>query len=57
MPELEIDFVKIQLRKSGSYMVTIPKKIVESLGLRGGDTLKVLMDPEKRRIIYQRISE
>ncbi len=54
MTEMEIDFVKVQLRKSGSYMVTIPKKAVESLGIKGGDALKVLVDQEIKRIIYQK---
>lgn len=53
---VEVDFVKIQLRKSGSFMVTIPKQAVEALELKGGERLKVLIDKENKKIIYQKIS-
>jgi len=50
--EEEIAFVKVQRRKAGAYMVTIPKEVVEKLKLEGA-RLKVLIDLEKRRVIYQ----
>ena len=53
--EIEIDFVKVQLRKSGSFMITIPKQAVEMLNLKRSERLKVLVDNEKQRIIYQKI--
>jgi len=51
--EKEVDFVKVQLRKGGSFMVTVPKAIVRLLGIKGGETLKVLIDVDNRRIVYQ----
>ncbi len=34
MVEQEIDFVKVQPRKAGNFMVTIPKEAVKALKLR-----------------------
>ena len=53
MVEEEVAFVKVQPRKAGSFMVTIPVEAVRMLELKGEDRLKVLVDKEKRRIIYQ----
>ena len=53
MTEKEIAFVKVQPRKGGSYMVTIPIDGVKMLGIKGGEKLKALIDAEKKRIIYQ----
>ncbi|MEM0488103.1 MAG: hypothetical protein QXN95_02950 [Candidatus Bathyarchaeia archaeon] len=53
--EVEVDFVKVQLRRSGSFMVTIPKQAAESLHITNGERLKVSIDQQKRRIIYQKI--
>ncbi|MEM0358305.1 MAG: hypothetical protein QXL77_08070 [Candidatus Bathyarchaeia archaeon] len=53
--EVEIDFVKVQLRRSGSFMVTIPKEAAEALSITNGERLKVSIDQQKRRIIYQKI--
>jgi len=36
-------------------MITIPRRIVEALEIKGGERLKVLLDGEKKRIIYQKI--
>ncbi|MCD6243133.1 hypothetical protein J7K06_05580 [Candidatus Bathyarchaeota archaeon] len=55
--EIEIDFVKAQLRKSGSFMVTIPKQAVEMLNIKSGERLKVLIDKENKKIVYQKIAE
>jgi AbrB family looped-hinge helix DNA binding protein len=52
--EQEIDFIKVQLRKSGSFMITIPKQAVEALNLKSGERLKVFIDKENKRIIYQK---
>jgi antitoxin component of MazEF toxin-antitoxin module len=51
--EKEVAFVKVQPRKGGSYMVTIPIDGVKILGVKGGDRLKALIDVDKKRIIYQ----
>ncbi|MEM2145922.1 MAG: AbrB/MazE/SpoVT family DNA-binding domain-containing protein [Candidatus Jordarchaeaceae archaeon] len=53
--EVEVDFVKVQLRQSGSYMVTIPKQAAEALNITNGEKLKVSIDSQKKRIIYQKI--
>ena len=53
MTEVEIDFVKIQPRKGGSFMVTIPKDAVRELGIKDNERVKVLIDKERKRVIYQ----
>jgi len=53
MVEEEVAFVKVQPRKAGSFMVTIPVEAVRRLEIKREDRLKVLVDKEKRRIIYQ----
>ena len=55
--EMEIDFVKVQLRKSGSFMITIPKQAAEILNIKSGDRLKVSIDKENKKIIYQKLAE
>ena len=55
--EMEIDFVKVQLRKSGSFMITIPKQAAEILNIKSGERLKVLIDKENKKIIYQKLAE
>jgi len=55
--EKEIDFVKVQLRKSGSFMITIPKQAAEILNIKSGERLKVLIDKENKKIIYQKLAE
>lgn len=51
--EKEAAFFRVQLRKGGSFMVTVPKATVRLLGIKGGETLKVLIDVDNRRIVYQ----
>jgi len=51
--EREVAFVKLQPRKGGSFMVTVPKDVVKLLGLSDRERLKVLVDVEKRRLVYQ----
>ena len=46
--------VKVQKRKSGSIMVTVPKVIVDLLKLKKGVKLKVYIDLEKNDIIYRK---
>lgn len=53
MVEKEIAFVKVQPRKGGSYMVTIPSDGVKELGIVDNERLKVLVDKERKRVIYQ----
>jgi len=53
MPEQEIAFVKVQPRKAGNFMVTVPLEAAVALKLRDNERVKVLIDKEKRRVIYQ----
>ena len=53
MVEVEVDFVKVQPRKSGAHMVTIPADVIKMLEMKGNERVKVLVEKEKRRIIYQ----
>jgi len=51
--EKEIAFVKVQKRKAGNFMVTIPKDAAKALGIVNNERLKVLIDVERKRIIYE----
>jgi hypothetical protein len=51
--EKEMAFVKVQPRKAGNFMVTIPKDAAKALGIIDNERLKVLIDVEKKRIIYE----
>ena len=55
MVEEEVAFVKTQPRASGSFMITIPAEAVRKLGIKKESQLKlkVLVDEEKKRLIYQ----
>tara|TARA_B100001013_G_C24197471_1_gene279932 strand:+ start:310 stop:489 length:180 start_codon:yes stop_codon:yes gene_type:complete len=54
MTETEISFVKIQPRSQGrTFMITIPKEIVDTLEIIDNEKIKVYLDKEKRRIIYE----
>jgi antitoxin component of MazEF toxin-antitoxin module len=53
LTEIEVDFVKIQPRKGGSFMVTIPNGAVRELGIKDGERVKVLVDKDRKRVIYQ----
>lgn len=49
----EIDFVKVQKRKGGSYLVTIPSVAVKALGIKDKQRAKVYIDEETRRVIFE----
>ena len=51
--EKEIAFVKVQPRKAGNFMVTIPLEAAKELGVNDNERIKVILDKEKKRIIYQ----
>jgi bifunctional DNA-binding transcriptional regulator/antitoxin component of YhaV-PrlF toxin-antitoxin module len=51
--EKEIAFVKVQLRKAGNFMVTIPKDAAKAIGIIDNERLKVFIDIDKKRIIYE----
>ena len=52
----ELIFVgSVSVLRSGSlYRITIPKKVVEKLGLRQGEKLLVYLDQSKRTIIIKK---
>lgn len=52
MVEVEVDFVKVQPKKSGAHMVTIPADVIKTLEMKRNERVKVLVEKEKRRIIY-----
>lgn len=58
--EQEIAFVVVQPKKKGGglgYQLTIPKKeIADKLGIVGGEKMRVLFNPKRRRIIYELVS-
>ena len=51
-----IDVFKVQQRGTGTFMVTIPVEVIRDLGIEKGDRLKVYLDRELKRIIYEIIS-
>jgi len=53
MGESEIAFVKVQARKAGNLMVTIPSEVREQFSIKPKMKLKVLVDKQKKKIIYQ----
>jgi hypothetical protein len=48
-----VDFVRIQARTAGNYMVTIPADIIVLLKPKAGERIKVYFDKETKRVIYQ----
>ena len=50
---IEVDFVRVQKRTGGSYMVTIPADAVKALHIEGNEKMKVLLDAESKRVIFQ----
>jgi len=52
----ELVFIgSVSVLRSGSlYRITIPKKVVEELGLRQGEKLLVYLDRDKRTIIIKK---
>ena len=52
MSEELIKVLKIQ-KKPGGLLVRIPNDIVRKINLTGEERVKVYLDEEKRRIIYE----
>ncbi len=50
---VEIDFVKIQKRVGGSFLVTIPSDAVKALKIVDNERMKVLLDKEGKRVIFE----
>jgi hypothetical protein len=53
LPEEEVAFVKVQPRKAGNFMMTLPADIAVTLKLKDNERVKVLFDRERKRVIYQ----
>jgi len=49
----EIDFVKVQKRQGGSYLLTIPAEAVKQLGIRDNERVKVYLDKRARRVVFE----
>ncbi len=56
LPTVEIDFVKIQKRVGGSFLVTIPREAVKALKIIDNERMKVLLDKEGRRVIFELVN-
>ena len=53
MGEIEIGKVKIQPRKAGGFMITLPMAAAKILQIKGNEQLRVFLDFENRRVIYE----
>jgi antitoxin component of MazEF toxin-antitoxin module len=53
LTEEEVAFVKVQPRKAGNFMVTLPADVAVALKLKDNERVKVLFDRDKKRVIYQ----
>jgi antitoxin component of MazEF toxin-antitoxin module len=51
--EEEIAFVKVQPRKAGNFMITLPAEVAAALKLKDNERVKVLFDRDRKRVIYQ----
>lgn len=50
---MEVDFVRVQKRKGGSYLVTIPSEAVKELRIAHRQKAKVYLDKKSKRVIYE----
>ncbi len=53
MPASEIAVVKVQKRQGGSFMVTIPSFAARTLKINDSEEMKVLLDKESKRVIFE----
>jgi antitoxin component of MazEF toxin-antitoxin module len=53
LTEEEVAFVKVQERKAGNFMITLPAEVVAALKLKDSQRVKVLFDRDRKRVIYQ----
>lgn len=51
--EVEVDFVKVQKRTMGSFMVVIPADTARQLGFKDKERVKVYVDKSRKRVIYE----
>lgn len=50
---VEVDFVRVQKRKGGSYLVTIPAEVVRELQVKHKEKAKVYLDRRQKRIVFE----
>ena len=50
---VEVDFVRVQKRKGGSYLVTIPSDVVKEFQIKHRQKTKVYMDKKSKRVVYE----
>jgi hypothetical protein len=50
---IEVAFVKVQKKTAGNYMVTIPREAVQGLGIKDSEKMKVYLDVESSRVIFE----
>lgn len=50
---MEVDFVRVQKRKGGSYLVTIPAEIVKELHVKHKEKAKVYLDKKASRVVFE----
>ena len=53
MPHVEIAFVKVQKRMGGSFLVTISNEAVKALRKVDNERMKVFLDKETKRVIFE----
>lgn len=52
--EQEVRIIQVQGKKGGVFRVSVPKReVVEALGLVPHQQVRVIIDKEKRRFIYE----
>lgn len=61
MSEPEWKLVKVLTimgKPPGRFLVTIPKReVAQSLGIKGGEKVKIFLDKKNRRVMYQLMME
>jgi len=53
MVKAEIGTIKVQPRKTGGYMVTIPVAAVRGLGIKDNEDMIVYVDFDNKEITYK----
>lgn len=53
MVKVEMGTVKVQPRKAGGYMITLPVAIAKGLKINDSEILNVFVDFEEKEIIYK----
>ena len=53
MVEVEIKSMKVQPRKAGGFMITIPKTATDILQIKDSEVMKVFVDIDRKRVIYE----